>query len=177
MNKANNEHLMTMGYAAVVVTSFLLGLFPTVSKPIVFIVSPLFFTAICALAPFAIFTPLSVRNSGKERAKKVQPAQVPQIHQRRIYGIVLLSSFVGGIVGPLAYFYGLQSTTAADASLLANAEMVFTILIASMFFHEKLNRVGLVAVILVAIGVVIVATNLQFSSTALDLTAPGHLLI
>ena len=177
MSRANNERLMTMGYATVVITSFLLGLFPTVSKPIISSVSPLFFTAICALAPFAIFTPLSLRNSRKERAKKIQSPPIPDSRQRRLYGIVLLSSFVGGIVGPLAYFYGLQSTDCSRCFALANAEMVFTIVIASMLFHEKLNRVGLAAVILVSIGVVVVATNLQFSSTALDLTAPGHLLI
>ncbi len=166
---------MTLGYATVVVTSFLLGLFPTVSKPVISTVSPLFFTAICALAPFAIFTPLGVTNARK--ARKIQQTQVTGVKHRRIYGIVLVSSLVGGIVGPLAYFFGLQSTTAADASLLANAEMVFTIVIASLLFHEKLNRVGLVAVILVAIGVVVVATNLEFSSTTLDFLAPGHLLI
>jgi len=168
---------MTWGFAAVVVTSFLLGLFPTFSKPVISTVSPLFFTAICALAPFVIFTPLGVSNSRRTQTQKIQQSQISGGKHRRIYGIVLVSSLVGGIVGPLAYFYGLQSTTAADASLLANAEMVFTIVFASLLFHEKLSRVGLIAVILVALGVVIVATNLEFSSTALDFLAPGHLLI
>ncbi len=80
-------------------------------------------------------------------------------------------------MGPVVYFFGLQTTAASDASLLANAEMVFTILIASIAFREKLNRTGLLAVILVSIGVVVVTTNLQFSSSLFDFVSPGHLLI
>ena len=80
-------------------------------------------------------------------------------------------------MGPVVYFFGLQTTAASDASLLANAEMVFTIVIASIAFREKLNRTGLLAVILVSIGVVVVTTNLQFSSSLFDFVSPGHLLI
>jgi drug/metabolite transporter (DMT)-like permease len=168
---------MTMGYAAVGITSFLLGLFPTVSKPVISTVNPLFFTSICALAPFVIFSPLSLSSSRRGGAKKSPQSPLPTGRGRSIYGIVLLSACVGGIIGPLAYFFGLQSSTAADASLLANGEMVFTIVIASLAFHEKLNRVGLLAVFLVSIGVIVVATNLQFSKTTLNFAAPGHLLI
>lgn len=172
-NKSDsNGRLLMMGYISVLVTGFLLGLFPTITKPVISTVSPLAFSSICQFAPFIVFTPLSVRFSRREKKVEVSAGS-----RRRIYGIVLVSSFVGGIIGPLAYFFGLQGTTASDASLLANGEMVFTIVIASLVFHEKLSRVGFVAVTLVTIGVVVVATNLQFSSSALDLTAPGHLLI
>ena len=160
------------GYLAVVVTSFLLGLFPTVSKPVIATTNPLFFTSICALAPFFVFTPLSITSSRRNKGKIQTP-----VKGRRIYGIVMISAFVGGIVGPVVYFFGLQTTAASDASLLANAEMVFTIVIASIAFREKLSRTGLLAVILVSIGVVVVTTNLQFSNSLFDFVSPGHLLI
>jgi drug/metabolite transporter (DMT)-like permease len=154
------------------VTSFLLGLFPTVSKPVIATTNPLFFTSICALAPFFVFTPLSITSSRRNRGKIQQT-----VKGKRIYVIVMISAFVGGIVGPVFYFFGLQTTAASDASLLANAEMVFTIVIASFAFKEKLNRTGLLAVILVSIGVVVVTTNLEFSSSIFDFVSPGHLLI
>ena len=175
MNKINNN-LVSMGYGTVVVTSFLLGLFPSVSKPIISSVNPLFFTAICALAPFIIFTPLSITSSRRGATKKEPPTDSKK-DRSKIFRIVILSSIVGGVIGPIVYFFGLQSTTASDASLLANAEMVFTIVIASFAFHEKMNRVGVLAVILVSIGIVVVTTNLQLSSSMLDFAAPGHLLI
>jgi drug/metabolite transporter (DMT)-like permease len=162
-----------LGYVAVVVTSFLLGLFPSVSKPIISTVSPVFFTSICTVTLFLIFTPLSIRASqGRSSGDKTTLGP-----SRKILAVVLLSTFVGGILGPIFYFYGLRGTSAADASLLANAEMVFTIVIASIAFRERLNRIGLLAVILVSIGIVVVVTNLQFSSTILDFADPGHLLI
>jgi drug/metabolite transporter (DMT)-like permease len=177
VKKQTSGPVFTVGYLSVVITSFLLGLFPTVSKPVISVVNPLFFTAACSLAPFFVFTPLSLSAARRGRQNGGRQVALSGSVRRKVFGIVLLSAFVGGIIGPLAYFFGLQSTTAADASLLSNGEMVFTIVIASFVFHEKLNRVGLVAVILVAIGVVVVATNLQFSSSALDFAAPGHLLI
>jgi len=176
MKKNEKDRLILMGYITVVITSFLLGLFPTVSKPVISTVNPLFFTSIVGLAPFIIFTPVSISTARRAREKRTEQP-VPGDSRRRIFGVILLSSFVGGIAGPIFYFFGLRITTASDASLLANAEMVFTIIVASFVFREKLNRVGLVAVILVSIGVVVVVTNLQFSGSTLDFLAPGHVLI
>jgi len=168
----NKNRTLLYGYIAVVMTSFLLGLFPTVSKPIIATTNPLFFTSICQLAPLFVFTPYSITTSRRNRTKNQAPAM-----GRRIYTIVIISAFIGGIVGPIVYFFGLQTTAASDASLLANAEMVFTIVIASIAFREKLNRTGLVAVILVSIGVIVVTTNLQFSNSLFNFVSPGHLLI
>jgi len=171
--KDNKNRLLLIGYVAVVVTSFLLGLFPTLSKPIISNVNPIFYTSICSFAPFFVFTPLSINSSRKKKGVSDQPKSP----RGRLFSIVLLSSVVGGILGPSFYFFGLQSTTAADASLLANAEMVFTIVIATFAFRERLNTIGLVAVILVSTGVIVVATNLEFSSSVLNFAQPGHLMI
>jgi drug/metabolite transporter (DMT)-like permease len=177
LNKEAGPRIPPGGYVAALVTSFLLGLFPTVSKPIISAnVSPLFYTSICSLAPFFVFTPLALNSSRRNKQSK-KKEQITKSERNRIFKIILVSAIVGGIVGPIFYFFGLQSSTAADASLLANAEMVFTIVIASFVFRERLSRVGLLAVTLVSIGVVVVATNLQFSSSVLNFADPGHLLI
>ena len=168
----NKNRTTLYGYLAVLATSFLLGLFPTVTKPLIAIVNPLFFTSVSALAPFFVFTPLAVSASRRNRGKPVLVKS-----SRRIYFIILISSFVGGIVGPVFYFFGLQTTAASDASLLANAEMVFTIVIASFAFHEKLNRTGLLSVILVSLGIVVVTTNLQFTNSTFNFISPGHIMI
>jgi len=54
---------------------------------------------------------------------------------------------------------------------------VFTVLIATMFFGERLSRKGFFAITLMAFGIVAVITDLQFSASTLDLSAPGHILI
>ena len=176
MKKNEKDRLIFLGYVTVVITSFLLGLFPTVTKPIISSVNPLFFSSMVGVAPFIIFTPVLVSTSRRtQRANVTRP--LTGNTQKAIFGVIIISSLVGGIAGPIFYFFGLQGTSAADASLLANAEMVFTIIIATFAFHEKLNRVGLAAVILVSFGVIVVATNLQFGGSTLDFLAPGHILI
>ncbi len=164
------DRLSILGYGSIVATSFLLGLFPSLSKPVMNIVNPIFFTANVSLAPIVVFTPLLLRGT-RNRTVSSKPVT------RRVLAIITLSSVVGGILGPIAYFSGLQTAPASDASLLSNGEMVFTIVLATFFFREKMNRTGLTAVILVSAGVIVIASNLSFSGSVLNFTEPGHLLI
>ena len=164
------DRLSILGYGSIVVTGLLLGLFPSLSKPVMNIVNPIFFTASVSLAPIVVFTPLLLRGT-KNRTVSSKPVN------RRILAVITLSSLIGGILGPIAYFSGLQTAPASDASLLSNGEMVFTIVLATFFFREKMNRTGLAAVILVSAGVVLIASNLSFSGSVLNFTEPGHLLI
>jgi drug/metabolite transporter (DMT)-like permease len=56
--------------------------------------------------------------------------------------------------------YGLQQTAASTAAILTNGEIVFTIILSSIFFGERPHgRIGLFAVILVVIGLVIATTE------------------
>jgi drug/metabolite transporter (DMT)-like permease len=168
--KSKDPHLSLLGYASILVTSVLLGVFPSLSKPIMNTINPVFFTANVSLAPILIFTPLFL-NSRRKKKEFSRPVG------KRLYGIIAISSTIGGIIGPIAYFAGLKTAPASDASLLANGEMVFTIVLATFFFKEKMNRAGLTAVILVTVGVVVIASNLSFSNSVFNFTETGHLLI
>jgi drug/metabolite transporter (DMT)-like permease len=66
----------------------------------------------------------------------------------RILGIGLL----GALVAPVALAWGLQRTNAVTASLLLNAEAVFTVLLARAFYHEHFGRRVLGALTLIATG-------------------------
>jgi drug/metabolite transporter (DMT)-like permease len=60
----------------------------------------------------------------------------------------------GGMLGPLLLVTGLTGMTASDASLLLNAEVVLTAVLASFVFKEKFNRriaLGMVAIVAGAI--------------------------
>ena len=85
------------------------------------------------------------------------------------------TAVAGGLVAPFIYFVGLQQTSASDAALLSNGEMVFTVLIATLFFGERLSKKGFFALTLLAFGIITVITDLQFQN--LSFTAPGHILI
>ena len=56
----------------------------------------------------------------------------------------------GGVLGPLLLMYGLSHMPAASASLLLNAESVFTALVAWIVFRENVNRrvgLGMLAIV------------------------------
>jgi drug/metabolite transporter (DMT)-like permease len=58
----------------------------------------------------------------------------------------------GSIIGPILCMIGLTTTSASTASLLINAELAFTTLIAVIGFREPLGRRGLYAITAVALG-------------------------
>ena len=60
---------------------------------------------------------------------------------------------------PTLYFIGLKQTTASNAAILSNAEIVFTLVIAVLFFKEKIKPVGYVGVILVLFAVIVITAN------------------
>ncbi len=138
---------------------------PSVSKQLLQNFSPLLFTAIVALSPALVFTPLSIRAKENRHLK------------RRGYMILAIMAVVANLIAPYLYFVGVKETTASNAALIANAEMVFTIVIASLFFGERLSRKGVLALSILAVGLIAVITNLQFSNSISDFTQPGNLLI
>jgi len=63
----------------------------------------------------------------------------------------------GGIIGPLLLMWGLQATSGSSASLLLNAEGVFTALIAWFVFRENFDRRIALGMLLIVAGAVILA--------------------
>lgn len=63
--------------------------------------------------------------------------------------------FSGGVVGPVLLMYGLTHMPASGASLLLNAESVFTALIAWMAFKENVDRRIAFGMLAIVIGAVI----------------------
>jgi drug/metabolite transporter (DMT)-like permease len=161
----NRGRFVFLGYFAALGASLLGGLLPSISKPLLDIVNPLLFTTIVTFAPAVLFTPISIQSGENKHIRK------------RGYAILAASAITSGLIAPYIYFVGLQQSTASDAALLGNGEMVFTVVIATMFFGERLSRKGFFALTLLAFGIVAVITDFQFSSTSVSLTAPGHILI
>jgi len=72
------------------------------------------------------------------------------------------------VIAPSLYFVGLTHASASDTALIANGEVFFSVLLAVMFFKERLRLVGGIAVILVLSGMVIITTNLDFTTFTLQ---------
>ena len=84
--------------------------------------------------------------------------------KRKNYFYILGIAILGAVIAPTLYFIGLEQTTASNAAILSNTEIVFTILIAVLFFREKIKPVGYVGVLLVLFAVIIITTNQNLQS-------------
>jgi drug/metabolite transporter (DMT)-like permease len=83
----------------------------------------------------------------------------------------------GSMIAPFLFLNGLNQTTAMNASLLQNAESLFTVLIALLFLKERCSKKDWVGVWFLAVGSVLLATNAQFADLSLDQWLVGNLLI
>lgn len=80
------------------------------------------------------------------RLSRAAPVQFPAGQWRWLGGAVL----AGGVVGPVLLMFGLKHMPASGASLLLNAEGVFTALLAWFAFRENFDRriaLGMLAII------------------------------
>jgi len=151
------------GYLSVLVSSALFGSVFTVAKVPLQIVDPLALAAVIyvisglSLVPFA-------RASFRLKSR------------RELRYMVALTAF-GGVAAPMLLLYGLQATSASDASILTNGEVLFTIILSSLLFGEKpKGRRGMVAVGIVIVGLFMATTNMQVSDTILQFNA-GNIMI
>ena len=91
--------------------------------------------------------------------------------------LILGLSLAGATAAPILYFTGVQQSSAVNASLLTNSEVLFTALIGFGVFHESLRRRQLAEGLLIAVGVVVVSANLQSGGVSLSQDVAGNALL
>ena len=90
---------------------------------------------------------------------------------------IVVFGLVGALVAPLAFIIGLSETTAVNASLLANGEILFTTIIAYVVFGERLSRGQATRGLVILAGIIIVATDLDLSRVGFAQGLLGNVLI
>src|SRR6185369_15306169 len=63
----------------------------------------------------------------------------------------------GGILGPLALFYGLRSTSGYVAGLLLNFEAAFTVTLGALISRERVGRRGVGGILLILAGALLLS--------------------
>lgn len=90
---------------------------------------------------------------------------------------ILVISILGGVLAPILLFYGLERIDASEAVILTNAQIIFTVLLSSLFFGEKPNGIiGYSGIIIVFVGLFIATTELD-TSGSLFKYEPGKIMI
>jgi drug/metabolite transporter (DMT)-like permease len=175
LQRLKNKHI---GYLSAIIAAILFGSVSSITKPVLedlnaFSVS--FLTYIIAgfsLVPFLKFSSTDSNpnpNSNNNTIESTENTLNNEIkwtnnNNKKNYSLLLLTSLCGAVIAPILFFYGLSNTSASDSSILINGEILFSILLAIVFFNEKLIRREIVALILVLAGIVILTTNMEFLS-------------
>jgi len=90
---------------------------------------------------------------------------------------LLFTGLVGACLSPLMYTFGLNQTTAVNAALLANGEVLFTTIIAYSVFGERLVRAQAVRGLLIVAGLVVVSTDLDITHISFLEGIVGNMLV
>ena len=76
---------------------------------------------------------------------------------RKEWGVLILSAFLGVPVQFLLQFYGLSMTTVSHASLMVGTMPVILAIGAMLFAHERMDRIGWVAMLASTCGAAMIA--------------------
>ena len=154
---------MVIGYICALITSTLFGFTFSIAKQPLENVDPLLLSAIVYPISFAALVPIT-RASFK-------------IENKRDFLDIFIISILGAVIAPILLFHGLEQTDASEAVILTNAQIIFTILLSSLFFGEKPNGIiGYCGVVIVFVGLFVAVTELDISKSFL-LYEPGKIMI
>ena len=90
---------------------------------------------------------------------------------------IVFFGLVGAALAPLMFTLGLDETTAVNASLLANGEVLFTTIIAFAVFGERLSKGQAGRGMLIVAGLAVVSTNLNLAHVQFLQDLEGNLLV
>ncbi|MBI5377910.1 MAG: DMT family transporter [Thaumarchaeota archaeon] len=153
-NYIKNASAIKIGYISAVLAAVLFGSVSTVAKPLVGSVNPLLLSSLVYLVSAATLTPLAWKQKFPSTKKN--------------YLLIIAIAISGAVIAPSLYFFGLTHATASDAAVMVNGEIFFSVLLALVFFKEKLRLPGYVAASLVLVGIFIVTTDLDFATLTLQ---------
>jgi len=143
-----------LGYVFAILASVMFGSVSVLAKPLVSSVDPILLASLVYIISAITLSPFA----RKQRQK----------FARRDLLLILSIAVCGAVIAPSLYFVGLTHASASDAALIANGEVFFSVLLAVMFFRERLRLVGWVAILLVLAGMIIITTNLNFANFTLQ---------
>lgn len=154
MNLTQKYGSERLGYLFAILAAIMFGSVSVLAKPLVSSVDPILLASLVYIISAITLSPFAQKQKQK--------------FTKRDLLLIISITVCGAVIAPSLYFVGLTHASASDAALIANGEVFFSVLLAVMFFREKLRFVGWVAILLVLAGMVIVTTNLNFTDFTLQ---------
>ena len=143
-----------LGYLFAILAAVMFGSVSVIAKPLVSSIDPILLASLVYIISAITLSPFA-----RKKKKNIT---------KRDFLLIFSIAICGAVIAPSLYFVGLTHASASDAALIANGEVFFSVLLAVMFFREKLKLVGWIAILLVLFGMVIITTNLNFTTFSLQ---------
>jgi len=166
------------GYVGGLLSAILFGLVASLNKILLIEMNPLI---VAGLTYFTAGITLLVINFTPARKKILALLETPSKTEERMtkrdYMLLLAIALFGAILAPLFFNYGLANTTAANSSLLLNAETLFTILLAFAFLGERLLKKDYLGIGILILGSFILTIHGNLFQIDLSEGLLGNMLI
>lgn len=94
---------------------------------------------------------------------------------RRDYAVLFITSLLGTVIAPIIFLNGLNDTTAVNASLLLNVEVLFIIILGYIIFREVLRSKDITGILLIITGAVFLVTDGRIPHV--DMILMGDILV
>ncbi len=160
-----------LGYVLILISAALAALVHVLAKPLLdnqmgIEINPVVLAACVYMINAAFFTPLT---------KKSIP--VVSLGKRNLALLTIIG--ISEVIALITYFFGLKESTATNASIFSNGEIVFSLLITMMIFKENLQKreIGPFMMILVGMMILPVAYDIYAHGVFLSDLVVGDILI
>jgi len=153
----------TIGIIIVLTASCLYALTHVISKPLVednsnLEINPIILLFIIYVINGIFFTPLA-RRAG---------CPITKVGRRNL--IIIVGIGLAELIGMGMYLVGLKDSTAVNASLFDNSEIIFALLIAIIIFRERLTKNELAPFFMIVVGVMVIPVAYDMSHTGMVMT-------
>jgi drug/metabolite transporter (DMT)-like permease len=165
------------GYVAAVVSAVLFGVSSTLNKIALENVNPTVIAGMIYFVAGVFLFAIHLSPLCKKILTKLDSSKTETKITNKDYKTLAFVIICGSIIAPLLLLNGLSQTTAINASLLLNAESLFTVVIAFIFLNERCAKREYIGILMLLVGVIFVTTNGAFQKLSLTENVIGNLLI
>jgi drug/metabolite transporter (DMT)-like permease len=166
------------GYLSAIGATLFFGISATLNKIMLQEMHPIAIAALTyTIAGVFLFT---LRQSPlKERVLNVlnHENESENFINRKDYIILIITALFSSVIAPILFLNGLNQTTAVNASLLINVEVLFIIILSLIIFKEFLQKKDVLGMILIITGAVYLATKGEIADILFKESFIGSLLI
>jgi drug/metabolite transporter (DMT)-like permease len=165
------------GYVAAVVSAILFGVSSTLNKIALENVNPTVIAGMIYFVAGVFLFAIHLSPLCKKILAKLDSSKTETKITNKDYKTLAFVIICGSIIAPLLLLNGLSQSTAINASLLLNAESLFTVVIAFIFLNERCAKREYIGILMLLVGVIFVTTNGAFHKLSLTENVIGNLLI